>query len=87
MKIYRLDYKTVLHVLEGTDSNGFNYVPKEIPHTKWFASERKAAIRRLELFRLGVLVGKKRDAQIWGVEVDTRKEGLVAWLNQDEVTL
>ena len=81
MKIYRLDYKTLLHVLEGTDSNGYNYTPKELAQTEWFTSERAAAVRRLELFKLGKLVGKKRSAEIWGIDIDTRKVGLVDWLN------
>lgn len=84
MKIYRLDYTTLLHVLEGIDGNGYNYNPKELPQTEWFTSERAAAIRRLELFKMDKLVGKKREAKIWGVDIPTRKVDLVGWLNTYE---
>jgi len=84
VKIYRLDYKTLLHVLEGTDSNGYNYNPKELDLTEWFPSERSAAIRRLELYKMDKLVGKKKDAKIWGVDIPTRKADLVEWLNAYE---
>lgn len=85
MRIYRLEYKETIHVLEGTpDSNGYVYAPKVVDRVEWFTSERGAAIRRLELFKLGKLVGKKRDAKVWGEEIDTRKAGLVAWLNSEE---
>jgi hypothetical protein len=84
VKIYRLDYKTLLHVLEGTDSNGYNYNPKEIDLTEWFTSERSAAVRRLELYKMDKLVGKKKDAQIWGVDIPTRKDALIEWMNEQQ---
>lgn len=84
MRLYRLDYTTILHVLEGADTNGYNYAPKELAMTEWFTSERSAAARRLELFKMNKLVGKKREASIWGVDIPTRKVDLVGWLNAYE---
>lgn len=84
MKVYRLEYKETLHVLEGTDDNGYAYVPKVLEQVEWFKSDREAVVRRMELFKLGKLVGKKRDAKVWGVEVPTRHIELVAWLNEQQ---
>ena len=83
MKLYRLEYKETLHVLEATDTNGYVYNPQLVDRVEWFTSDRGAVIRRLELFKLGKLVGKKRGAMIWGVDVPTRKAELVAWLNKE----
>lgn len=71
MRIYRLDYRTKATTDEGTHPM----------HTEWFTSERAAVVRRLELFDKGQLLGKKRDAEIWGEEIPTKKVELVEWLN------
>lgn len=47
---------------------------------EWFGSERDAVVRRLELWNAGKLVGKKKDHEIWPVDIPTRKEDLLAWL-------
>lgn len=70
MKIYRLDYR----LATSPDSSHI---------TEWFTSERAAVVRRLELFSKGRLAGKKREHEIWGVEVPTRKTELVGWLNAE----
>jgi len=84
MKVYRLEYKETLHILEGTDTSGYSYIPKVLDQVEWFKSEREAVVRRMELYKLGKLVGKKREAKIWGVEVPTRHIELVAWLNKQQ---
>ncbi len=73
MKIYRLDYR--LASADPYDHSGMT--------TEWFTSERAAVVRRLELFSKGCLAGKKREHEIWGVEVPTRKTELVGWLNAE----
>lgn len=55
------------------------------PITEWFGSERDAVVRRLALFNAGELHGKKKDHEIWPVDVPTRKEDLLAWLNKEAV--
>lgn len=79
MRIYRLDYKLVNS--PAVDSNpAVNGYPNAL-HTEWFTSERTAVVRRLELYKGGKLLGKKKDAEVWGVEVPTKKAELVEWLN------
>lgn len=61
---------------------------EEIVHPtkhEWFGSERAATVRRLELYRSGELAGRKKDNPIWPVDVPTRKEDLLAWLNKNAV--
>lgn len=90
MKVYRLEYKEELHVLVAAqpgafgDTNSYVYTPKVMDQVEWFKSEREAVVRRMELYKLGKLVGKKREAKIWGVEVPTRHIELVAWLNKQQ---
>lgn len=86
MRLYRLNYVTTVHVLESMegDTSGYTYVGKAEDHTEWFTSERQAVVRRLLLVRLGKIVGKKRDAKIWPVDVPVRKVALVAWLNEQQ---
>jgi len=71
MKIYRLDYR----LATSPDSSHI---------TEWFTSERAAVVRRLDLFNKGELAGKKRENNIWGVDIPTRKAELVAWLNKEQ---
>lgn len=51
--------------------------------TEWFGSEREAVVRRLELFKAGKLLGKKKDHEIWPVDIDTSKFGLLAFLQRE----
>jgi hypothetical protein len=83
MRIHKLEYTEIVHVLKGIDTNGYEYTPEVIAKVEWFTSERKAAVRRLELFRFGKLGGKKREAKIWGVDIPTDHVGLVEWLNDE----
>ena len=53
------------------------------PIREWFASERDAVVRRLELFKAGKLLGKKSDHEIWAVDVPTSKPDLLAWLRKE----
>jgi len=66
VRIYRLDIKA----------------PEGETRTEWFTSERQAVTRRLRLFDTGRLAGRKRESEIWPVEVPTRKAELVGWLNE-----
>lgn len=73
MRIYRLDYRL----------NNPTYGMGHPLNTEWFTSERAAVVRRLELFDKGQLLGKKKDAEIWPVEIPTRQAELVHWLNEN----
>lgn len=80
MQFYQLEYR--LKLVDKMSPVG-DYVA--IPKREWFGSERAAVTRRLELFKAGQLVGKKKDNPIWPVDVPTRKEDLLAWLNKNAV--
>ena len=51
--------------------------------TEWFGSERDAVVRRMGMWKSGELAGKKSDHDIEIVEVPTRKEDLLIWLNEN----
>ena len=83
MRVYRLDYKTPEHKLTPQPDGTFQYVPISNTRTEWFTSERAAAVRRLMLFKTNKLEGKKRNAEIWGVDIPIRKAELVTWLTAE----
>lgn len=77
MRFYQFEYRT-----KTTDKiTGETTVSGTI--REWFGSERDAVVRRMELFRAGSLAGKKKDNEIWPVDVPTDKESLLAWLRQE----
>lgn len=82
MRFYQLEYissaGTIVPHHEGADM--------VFPGVReWFASEREAVVRRLELYKAGKLRGKKNDAQIWPVDIPTDKRGLLAFLRAEAV--
>jgi hypothetical protein len=76
MRFYQFEYK--LKVVDKISG-----VVDVVPKREWFGSEREAVIRRLELFKSGQLVGKKKDNEIWGIDIPTDKQGLLAWLRSE----
>jgi hypothetical protein len=50
---------------------------------EWFTNEREAVQRRGVLFESGNLLGLKREQMIHPVEVPTKKEDLLDWLNEN----
>jgi hypothetical protein len=76
MRFYQFEYRELI-----TDK--VSGVQVEVPHREWFGSEREAVIRRLELFKAGKLAGKKKDNEIWPVDVPTDKQSLLAWLRKE----
>lgn len=79
MQFYQLEYTP--KVFDKVLGEEFALTPKR----EWFGSERAAVVRRLELFKAGQLHGKKKDHSIWPIDVPTRKEDMLAWLNQNAV--
>jgi len=53
------------------------------PQREWYGSEREAVVRRLELFKAGKLLGNKKDHEIWLVDIDTSKPGMLAFLQRE----
>lgn len=86
MRVYELTYKTLGQVPPSADAS-----PEAVPMRtaikvrEWFPSEREAVIRRLDLFKRGLMLGKKSDAVIEAVDVPTDKRGLLAFLNEEAV--
>lgn len=81
MQLYLFEYTTyVIDPVSGRPVRELTVHKKE-----WFGSERAAVVRRLELFKADLLCGKKKDNEIWPVEVPTRKADLLAWLNENAV--
>lgn len=76
MRFYEFNFRTqVVDKLTGATS--------QISNREWYASERDAVVRRLELFKAGKLAGKKSDHEIWAVDVPTSKPDLLAWLRKE----
>lgn len=78
MRFYQLEYFAKADQTSGPDGASTTPVTRE-----WFGAERDAAVRRLELFRAGKLVGKKRDHLVWQVDVPTTKPELLAFLRKE----
>ena len=77
MRFYQFEYR-----LQETDKvTGEVTVSDTI--REWFGSERDAVIRRMEFFKAGRLAGKKKDNEIWPVDVPTAKADLLAWLRRE----
>lgn len=77
MRFYQFEYR-----LQDTDKvTGEVTISPTI--REWFGSEREAVVRRLELFKAGRLAGKKKDNEIWPVDVPTDKQSLLAWLRRE----
>lgn len=53
------------------------------PIREWFGSERDAVVRRLELYKAAALPGRKKDHEIWPVDIPTDKKGLLRWLQEN----
>ena len=82
MRIYQFEYK--LRPPDMFPAPGqMLIINPDYPIREWFASEREAVVRRLELFKAGKLLGKKSDHEIWPVDIPTDKQGLLAWLRQE----
>lgn len=79
MQFYQFEYYT--HEIDKITGNPITELP--VAHREWFGAERDAVKRRLELWNAGKLTGKKKDHTIWPVDVPTRKEDLLAWLNRE----
>jgi hypothetical protein len=82
MRFYQLEYISSAGIIvphhEGADMS--------FPRVReWFASDREAVVRRLELFKAGKLRGKKDDAKIWPFDIPTDKRGLLAFLRAEAV--
>jgi hypothetical protein len=74
MRVYQLEYLPAVE--PGADLN--------FTRTReWFGSEREAVVRRLELFKSSKIHGKKKDAEIWPVDIPTDKLGLLAFLRKE----
>lgn len=82
MRVYELTYKTIGQVPPSQDADP-DAVPlrNEIRVREWFPSEREAVVRRLDLFKRGLMLGKKSDAVIEAVDIPTDKRGLLNFLN------
>lgn len=50
------------------------------PYSEWHASEREAVKARMQLVKTGV-IRRRTDASIDIIEVPTRKDDLLIWLN------
>lgn len=74
MRFYQLEYH-----LKGRPL----FVGDRLSRREWFGAERGAVVRRLDLFKTGMLRGKKADHPVEAVDVPTVKADLLVWLNRE----
>ena len=82
MRFYQLEYISS----EGTlvaHHEGADFIFPRV--REWFASDREAVVRRLDLFKNGKIRGKKADAKIWPCDIPVDKRGLLAFLRAEAV--
>lgn len=77
MKLHTLHYTIKVTEADGTIKN--------VIKVEWFGTEREAIQRRGTVFAAGNCVGLKRQQMIYPVDVPTKKEDLLAWLQDWEV--